>query len=64
MTKTKGYLQELVNELENAHLESSSQSSCIHCWHPIVNNYCKSCDTTNNLESDPFLNLNEKVDFI
>jgi predicted amidophosphoribosyltransferase len=58
MKKTiKGYSTTLVNELESLHSEGSS-SSCQYCWKPLNSeNYCKSCETTSDIESDPFLNV-------
>jgi hypothetical protein len=57
MAKTiKGYSVEMISELESLHRKGSK--SCMHCWKPLDSeSYCKSCETTSDIESDPFLNV-------
>jgi hypothetical protein len=41
----------------------STDHVCMYCWQPTETNHCNDCDTVTDIENDPFLNMNEQVEY-
>ncbi|MED1863303.1 hypothetical protein P4V41_07525 [Fictibacillus nanhaiensis] len=56
-------MKELEVVLEVKHAEKDTVHVCMYCWQPTATAYCESCETSTELQNDPFLNTSEELEY-